>query len=323
MNRMLAPSRWAALALGLCLALPAEAHRAWLLPSATIFSDTGSWVTVDAAVSNDLFYFEHFPMRLEGIGEEPTGMPERRPGGGEGAGAPGATGAIAQPKGDAGAPPAGGGPRRGGPRQALTITGPDGAAIAPQNGAMGRYRSTFDVPLEKPGTYRLAVVSGGLTASYNLGSEKKRWRGRDAAAMKKEIPAEATEVQVTEQQRRIETFLTVGKPTTDILKPTGKGIEFDPLTHPNDLYAEEAAKFRLLVDGKPAAGAKVSVVPGGIRYRDKLGEIITTTNAEGVFEVTWPEAGMYWLEAEVEDDAGAEGAKRRSSYVATLEVQKP
>jgi hypothetical protein len=37
------------------LAVPAQAHRAWLLPSATVLSGTDAWVTVDAAISNDLF----------------------------------------------------------------------------------------------------------------------------------------------------------------------------------------------------------------------------------------------------------------------------
>lgn len=44
-----------------------QAHRQWMLPSMTVVSGEGSdvWVTVDAAVSNDLFYFEHQPLRVE------------------------------------------------------------------------------------------------------------------------------------------------------------------------------------------------------------------------------------------------------------------
>ena len=47
--------------------LPAEAHRTWLLPSSTVLSGQEPWVTVDAAVSNDLFVFEHRPMRLDSL----------------------------------------------------------------------------------------------------------------------------------------------------------------------------------------------------------------------------------------------------------------
>src|SRR3546814_2795262 len=35
--------------------------------SATVLSGDDVWVTVDAAISNDLFYFEHHPMRLDAM----------------------------------------------------------------------------------------------------------------------------------------------------------------------------------------------------------------------------------------------------------------
>ena len=55
----------AALALALALPFAAHAHKAWVLPSQTVLSGNDPWVTVDAAVSNDLFYFNHVPLRLD------------------------------------------------------------------------------------------------------------------------------------------------------------------------------------------------------------------------------------------------------------------
>ncbi len=57
------------IALVATLAFPqhALAHRQWLFPSATVLSGADPWVTFDAAISNDLFYFEHFPLRLAGV----------------------------------------------------------------------------------------------------------------------------------------------------------------------------------------------------------------------------------------------------------------
>lgn len=56
-----------AIALLVCLPLSAFAHKVWLLPSQTVLSGAEPLVTVDAAVSNDLFYFNHFPLRLDNL----------------------------------------------------------------------------------------------------------------------------------------------------------------------------------------------------------------------------------------------------------------
>ena len=55
------------LALAALLPLSAFAHKAWLQPSQTVIAGTDPWITVDAAVSNDLFYFNHVPLRLDNL----------------------------------------------------------------------------------------------------------------------------------------------------------------------------------------------------------------------------------------------------------------
>ena len=64
--------KWPVLAMSLCAPLGAQAHRVWMLPSATVLSGDDVWVTVDAAVSNDLFYFEHFPLQIANLGRPPA-----------------------------------------------------------------------------------------------------------------------------------------------------------------------------------------------------------------------------------------------------------
>lgn len=250
------------------LTVSAQAHRMWMLPSATVLSGNDAWVTVDAAVSNDLFYFEHHPMQLDG----------------------------------------------------LKIMAPDGSPVSAENVAKGRYRSTFDVKLGQPGTYKIAVINQGAFASYKLNGETKRWRGK-AEDLDKALPEGATDVRKTEQQGRIEVFVTSGKPTETALKPTGVGLEMVPVTHPNNLFAGEEAKFKLTLDGAPAANLSVEVVPGGIRYRDQLKDMKVTTDETGTFAIKWPTPGMYWISASVTDkNAKMKDASRRASYVATLEV---
>lgn len=254
--------------LALCAAGAAQAHKSWLLPSATVMTPN-QWITVDAAVSNDLFYFNHVPIRLDN----------------------------------------------------LAITAPDGSAASAENPFTGKFRSSFDLHLDKDGTYKIAVVNAGLFASYELNGEKKRWRGK-AEDMAKEIPADAKNVQVTQSAGRIETFATAGAPNDTALKPSGKGLELVPVTHPNDLYAGETAKFRFTLDGKPAADLKIEIVPGGSRWRNAQNEIALTSDKNGEISVTWPAAGMYWLETALEDKNTSvpKATSRRASYVATFEV---
>src|SRR5690606_30126516 len=248
--------------------LSALAHKAWLQPSATVLS-SDEWITVDAAVSNDLFHFTHAPLRAE----------------------------------------------------ALQITAPDRSQGAPAPVRTGKLPTVFDLQLSQAGTWRLAAINRGLFASWEEDGQRRRWRGtpeRFAA----EVPAGAPGLEVVESLGRIETYVTAGNPDTGVFALTGKGIELQPVTHPNDLFEGEQASFRLLLDGQPAAGLEVEVVRGATRYRNHQEEIRVSTDAEGRFSVTWPAPGMYWLEASVQDDKATvpQARNRRASYVLTVEV---
>jgi uncharacterized GH25 family protein len=258
-----------ALAIAAAFPLSALAHKAWLLPSQTVIAGNNPWITVDAAVSNDLFYFNHVPLRTEG----------------------------------------------------LVITAPDGSRVEAQNLASSKYRTVFDVELKQSGTYRIATVNSGLFGSWEENGKPKRWRGTPAT-FATEVPKDAKNLQVSQSLGRVETFVTNGSPNETALKPIGDGLELVPVTHPNDLFAGEQAKFKLLLDGKPAAGLEFEITRGGTRYRNAQEEIKVTTGANGEFSVTWPEAGMYWLETSTEDAKTSlpQAKRRRLSYVATLEV---
>lgn len=274
----------------LTLAPAAQAHRAWLAPVATNFSNQDAWVSVDAAISNDLFYADHQPMGLNNV----------------------------------------------------VAYAPDGTQLPLENAVRGKYRSTFDVHLTKPGTSKLSVVNSGLQGTYVLNGETKRLGGRGGpptAAVAgpgagppvprpqptaADIPAGATEIKLVETSSRNETYVTAGAPTTEVFKPTNVGLELSPVTHPNDLVAGEPATFRLIMDGKPAAGVEVTVAPANQRFDAALPERKIRTDGAGAFKVEWPRAGFYWLTATAEGGPGkTPGSIRRGTYTATLEVQKP
>ena len=247
--------------------LTAQAHRAWLAPTATVLSGTDAWVGFDAGMSNGVFIPDHAAMNLAG----------------------------------------------------LVITAPDGSTAAPENMVRARYRSSFDLHLTQAGTWRVANVMSGVVVSYKENGEQKRWRGAEAE-MAAAIPAGATDVSATRSDSRIETYVTLGAPTTTALVPTGKGIELVPVTHPNDLVAGEAATFKLVRDGQPAADLDVTVARGGTRYRDNPEEMTVKTGADGSFTVTWPEAGMYWMNASVRTPAEGTQMAASAQYNGVVEV---
>lgn len=246
----------------------AQAHNVWLMPSSTVLSKA-EWITVDAAVSNDLFFFNHVPLALD----------------------------------------------------KLQVKAPDGSALAPANAHRGKLRSVFDLELQQVGTYQLAVLNAGLIANYkDSAGQAKRWRGNSVEKFAAEVPAQAQDLKLTETQGRVETFVTVGKPSA--IQASGQGLELLPVTHPNDLVKGEKASFIFHIDGQPAAGLDVEIVPGATRYRDAMGEIKVTTDAKGAFSVTWPSAGMFWMEATAVDSKTAvkQAQQRRLSYAGTFEV---
>ena len=260
--------KWAAVALAFCLPLSAQAHRQWMLPSATVLSGNDPWVTVDAAISNDLFYFDHFPLQLAN----------------------------------------------------LAVTGPDGQPAKAENQATGRYRSTFDVHLTQPGTYKMAVVNNGVFASHGRKTARTSAGAARPRRFAKEVPADAEDLQVTQSNSRLETFVTAGKPSDTVLKSTGQGLELAPITHPNDLFAEDSASFRFLIDGQPAAAS---------RSRSCRAASATATSWARSRHAPMPmansassgrEPGMYWISASM---SGRQDHARRRPRSAAPAMRRP
>jgi len=207
----------------------------------------------------------------------------------------------------------------------IAVTGPDGVIVPLENAQTGKLRSTFDVKMAKPGTYRVALVAQSVMASWKVNGETKRFRGTEEG-FRKDVPADAQELQVTRTASRLETFASANKTDDAVFKPTGVGLELVPVTHPNDMRAGEKATWRFLLDGKPAANQAFSLIPGGVRYRGTLGEIRQNTDARGEITFTIPEAGMYLVTASWPVAAPAQPGQprqmppRRVTYGATVEV---
>jgi hypothetical protein len=113
---------------------------------------------------------------------------------------------------------------------ALTVMGPDGVAVTPQNPYKGRSRSSFDLELRQAGTYRITVADSMVMARWEEDGKPKRWRGAQAD-MAANIPANAAKLEVEQMQRRVEAFVTVGTPS-EVKTTKGEGLELVPLQQP-------------------------------------------------------------------------------------------
>jgi hypothetical protein len=308
--------------LALLVAPAARADHGFILPSSTALAGDGNVVTFDAAGSDHVFFFDHRPLQLGTI-------------------------AVLRPDGSAGTPyntlqgrfrsvfdlkldqqgtwkvasvqtMIGGTFKLNGEERRV---GSRGGLPRPQGGTGGPGGAGGASPDQRGGGDR----PGGMADGRGLGAPGGDGPRRPPPVAFEDMPAEATDVHLIEDVRRIETFVTAGAPTTTVFTPTGKGLELDPITHPNAAAAGETARFRFLIDGKPASGLKVTVIPGGDRYRDEAGTIALTTGADGVVAIRWPAAGMYWLGVEAEDRHPAQprAETRRMSYAATIEVMTP
>ncbi|EDY85047.1 hypothetical protein VDG1235_4681 [Verrucomicrobiia bacterium DG1235] len=250
------------------IATSALAHRQWILPSTSILSGEDQWISVEAAISNNLYFPNHHAIALDNI----------------------------------------------------TVLGPSGQALEKHSAAQGKIRSTFELQLEANGSYRIFSGRSGMFASWEEDGERKRKRGtaEEFAAMDL---ASMDKLQLRENASRVETIVTSGAPSE--IAVSGKGLEFEFKTHPNDLFTGESASFRVLLNGKPTAGVEVTVVQGNDRFRNEAGDLTFVSGEDGLVEIEWPQAGRYWINASA-NIAGADfhgiPLKRSASYTLTVEV---
>lgn len=208
----------------------------------------------------------------------------------------------------------------------VVVAGP--AETQPENVWNGKQRNSFELKLPKAGTYRVSLLNDSLSAMYKADGQMKRWRGT-TETFAKEVPANAQDLNVTRMQSRTETFVRAGdEGGRTEWKNDGIGIEMTPLTQPTELFAGDTTTLRFTLNGKPASDLNVTIIRGGNRYRDALGEITLKTDKDGKVSIKWPDAGMYWIGTNTgRPPQGTTGTLEkpvvRASYSATLEVLQP
>jgi len=307
----------------------AQAARSWIVPSQTVLSKATRWVSFEAARSNFLFNPNRGAIPVEQIGVTgPDGQPRELVNAFNGRLRSGFELELIDPgtyriEQVPAAPGAQQGGRPGGQAQTIQGGGQRGGAPA-QTPAGGSQQAGGQRGQGGGQAAPQAPAAPTFTGSYR-GEEGQmvRWRGT-LEELKAQDMASKPEFSLSERGRsRLVTFVTLGEPSDTVLQPTGDGVELSfERTHPNDVYVDETASFRVLSDGKPAANAKVTVVREGDRYRDEEGAIVLYTDAEGWVTIDWPDAGRYHVQAQASSKGTLHGvpSTKSSSYAVILEV---
>ena len=117
--------------------------------------------------------------------------------------------------------------------------------------------AVFEAPTPVDGLYRLSSGprAGRTTKMYHTPSGWKMVGEEDAP------PPPGAELVDVQSITVAEAYVMRGVPDEAALKPTGQGLELQPLIQPNQIVAGEDATFRLLFDGQHLADAPVTVFP--------------------------------------------------------------
>jgi hypothetical protein len=206
------------------------------------------------------------------------------------------------------------------------VTDPSGATKKIEGVTTLKELAIFEAPTPADGTYRItsgerAGRSGKLA---KIGGVWRNVRPANGPIEETQIPADA-EVMTTQSYLKADVYVSRGAPTATALKPTGQGLEIAPVTHPNETFAGEAFKFRLLVDGQPLANAPFTVSKAREGYEPQRFTTGGSAGADGAASVTLAKPGIYVIQVQnpvrVEGQPPTPAAKSLTTTL-TLEVTR-
>lgn len=190
--------------------------------------------------------------------------------------------------------------------------GPNGAKVA-LTPIYSQDVTILDVETKAAGTY---LISSGLRE----GSTRKavqtngQWEFFESGA----APANAVDML---SLTRADVYVSRGAPTDTVLAPTGKGLEFQPLTHPNRLHAGAKARFLVLYDGKPLSNQLVEWNSARDPAGNAPAQVELRSGRDGIVELPLQQPGLYHVMARHRMGPAAAGRPALSYTIAlTLEV---
>jgi len=195
---------------------------------------------------------------------------------------------------------------------AYAVIGPDGVRT-PLAPTYLRQLAIAEVATDKPGTYRITTGqrAGRVAKAALVDGDWKFFEGGKA-------PAGAIDMQSI---TTADVYVTRGAPSDAALAPTGRGLEFRPITHPSKIVTGQPAMFEALFDGKPLSGLRLTLSAADDRYADSKAPPQTfTTDAKGLVAIKVERSGVYQVQARHRVASAGPGQPGQShTYAVTFE----
>ncbi|MEO1339303.1 MAG: DUF4198 domain-containing protein, partial [Myxococcota bacterium] len=170
----------------------------------------------------------------------------------------------------------------------LWVNGPDSEKKAPSFVYTGKTRTLAEIKLEKPGTYRITANEPEEYWSKLIEGKKTRWvplAGDRLAGKKVEISKRYWSQSVA--------YVTVGKPTNDVLASDSAPLELIPTEHPSQLSDNKPFRIRVLANGKPLSDREIEVFGDATNGHEAL--FTVKSDSKGYAQIRGLKPGRYLL----------------------------
>lgn len=201
----------------------------------------------------------------------------------------------------------------------FVVLTPDGQQRPPAELVSVRSRTVLDDELSSKGTYKYSTGQrlGAVFHSYQHNGKTENSRDPNFV-----LPAGATLTAHFQSVTKAETYISQGKPSNQVLKASGQGLEIEFSSHPNDLFSGQPIKGRLLLDGQPLPGSALELHHTGKGTdSEKTAPLSSQTNAQGQFSLQPTEAGVFLLLARHRAPAPAGAKAPAYSYTTTVVLE--
>ena len=198
------------------------------------------------------------------------------------------------------------------------VSQPDGKTTTPDFLSQLKTRVVVEHKLQEDGTYRFSTGKrlGRVFKMYEL--DGKRHSMENPA---ESIPKGAKLLSFFQSLTLAETYASKGAPNDVVFAAYNTGLEFVPVTHPNDLFVNEPFEFTSLFDGKPIDALKVEVFLAKDQFTDEKPTYEIMSNTQGGLSFTPKEAGTYLLLARHRSDAPTASIAPQISNTYTLVIE--